>query len=389
MDYFRDLTGEEFEDEVRGESEIKQRVGLLWRELRAKEFTQAEQILFGIRRGNVGLLVAETEIGKTTISLNLCLTLAANRIYPPFINERLGGLRIMYVDGEATQAEITEDINRMTGDWSKEEKRFLDENLLILCDEEVDDELLTLTNPDHFAVVMHRAQEFKADFIIIDTMSALFSLHDENGNAEIKRVVMQPLKKLAKEVNAALLLSHHSGKSRSEDGSRNANAYSGRGGSNFGCLARSVVVLTAPYKAERERIVLSVQKAKGYRLSDVVMRLDREKRWFKVTDETPPVTDKATCFSNVVAFITERGGAETEEIIAAFEGEFGKRTVEDALTEATRREKLHRPRRGRYEPHPSALPHSPIRRNGNAETVEGDGAAYKVDDVDIQAEGTM
>jgi RecA-family ATPase len=91
MDFeFKDYSAEDFEREF-GEAETKEKaarsIGFLWSDFKSQRFPEAERIIFGLRRGNVGLLVAETEIGKTTLSLNLCLTLAANRLFPPFITE--------------------------------------------------------------------------------------------------------------------------------------------------------------------------------------------------------------------------------------------------------------------------------------------------------------
>lgn len=367
-------------------------VGVLWRELKTMKFTDTEQILFGIRRGNVGMLIAETEIGKTTLSLNLCLTLAANKTFSPFVNGQNGGRRIMYIDGEATQAELRADIERMISDWSEEEGKLIDNNLLILCDEEIDDELLTLSNSKHMAIVINKALEHKPDLIVVDTMSALFSLHDENSNAEIKRAIMQPLKMLAKEANAGLLLAHHSGKWRSEEGGMKSHAYLGRGGSNLGCLARSVITLIAPDRSNKERVILSVPKAKGYRLADVAMNYDYETRWFKVTSET--TQSDVRCMDEVIDFVAEQKGAKTADVIEAFDGKYSRRTVEDALTEAVSKKKITRARHGWYEPLQTALPHAPIVKCRTAERAEiRESAAYsvevEVDESTILANRTM
>jgi RecA-family ATPase len=366
-------------------------IGVLWGELKERAFTNTEQILFGIRRGNVGVLVAETEIGKTTLSLNLCLTLAANKTFPPFVDKQYSGRRIMYIDGEATQAELRDDISRMICEWT-EGRELLDSNLLLLCDEELDEELLTLSNPSHLAAVKRKAQEFKPDLIIVDTMSALFTLHDENSNAEVKRVVMQPLKMLAKEANAGLMLAHHSGKSRSEEGGMKSHAYLGRGGSNFGCLARSVVTLRASNKSDKERVILSIPKAKGFRLADVVMQYDPETRWFKVTDERPVV--RATCFEEVMAFVSQEQGASKAEIVEALESKYSSRAMEVALTEAIRSGRLVRPRQGFYALPGAAYPHSFIAESGIVEATENEEAVSwhsesAVDESTILADGNM
>jgi hypothetical protein len=159
------------------------------------------------------------------------------------------------------------------------------------------------------------------------------------------------------------LLAHHIGKPKGEEGGTSSHAYRGRGASNFGCLARSVVTLTAD-RSDRGRVVLSVPKAKGYRLNDVVMRLDQDARWFRVTDETPP--DSHTCLNDLMAYVTRQ--MRTGEIVKGLSPKHSKRAVEDALAEAVRRGRLKRVKHGLYaqaETTETALPYSEC---GTAET---------------------
>jgi RecA-family ATPase len=320
-------------------------VGLLWRELKSITFPEIERVLFGLGRGQVGLVVASTNIGKTTLALNLTLTLASGGTFPPIIKESSAGRRVMFIDGESTKGEFQADLKRMMRDWSPFEQLSIDDNLLVLCDEEIGDALLNLSDPNHMAAVMLKAQEFKPDLIIVDTMAALFDLENENDNAEIKSRVMSPLKRLAREANATVWLQHHVGK-QSEEARTNAHAYLGRGGSNLGALARSVVTLTVPDRRDPQRVILSVPKSKGYHLPDVVMHLDLASRWFTVKDEAAPKV--ASSLDDVVQFVTKE--MSTAEIVEAFKGKYGKRTVEDNLSLAVERELLRKARRGRYAP---------------------------------------
>jgi RecA-family ATPase len=165
-------------------------VGRLWGEFRQGKYADAERIVFGLRHGNVGMLIAETNVGKTTLALNLTLTLAAGRSFPPFLNGRSGGLRVMYIDGESTRAEIRQDISRMMEGFSIAERELVDSNLLVLCDEELEDEPLNLANTKHMDAVMRAARQFKPGLVVVDTMAALFNLNEENSNTEVKSVVM-------------------------------------------------------------------------------------------------------------------------------------------------------------------------------------------------------
>lgn len=100
--------------------------------------------------------------------------------------------------------------------------------------------------------------------------------------------LFKPEKQMAKEANAALLLPRHIGNPKAEEGHSASHAYRGRGASNFGCLSRSVVALSAPDRPDRERVVLSVPKGKGYRLPDMALRLDLDTRWFSVEGDAAP-----------------------------------------------------------------------------------------------------
>lgn len=350
---YEDVPANDFEsmlaslDNNEPESQIilTESLGLSWRELSRKEFTNTEKILFGLLRGNVGTLCAVTNLGKTTLSVNICLTLAAGGTFHPFVREHQGGRRVMIIDGESTQAELKADINRMIRDWSKEERALVEQNLFILCDEEIDDEPLNLANSDHIKAITECAIAFKPDLIVVDTLSALFNLKSENDNAEIKRVVMQPLKKLAKDANAAVLLLHHIGK-QNEDGRANVGAYAGRGGSNIGALSRTVALLKTD-TSDLERVVFSVPKAKGFRLEPLLMKLDHESRWFIPTNQ--PVPPQLTGYQIVVSTVNGfEQPVKRKEIDEALKGKMSKATITRHLDEAEQRGDIRKPKYGYY-----------------------------------------
>jgi RecA-family ATPase len=318
--------------------------------------------------------VASTNIGKTTLALNLTLMLTSGGLFPPIIETSYGERRVMFIDGESTKGEFQADVKHMMSDWTPFERSLIDDNLLVLCDEEIADVPLNLSDPEHMAAVMLKAQEFKPDLIIVDTMAALFDLENENDNAEIQKRVMRPLKKLAKDANTAVLLQHHVGK-QSEEARTNAHAYLGRGGSNFGALARSVVTLTVPNRKEPDRVILSVPKSKGYYLPDVVMRLDRDSRWFVVQDETPPNVESS--LDDTVRAITKE--MSTAEIAEALKDKYSRRTVEDNLKDATEQGLIRKVRRGFYAPVSSALSADVISDFGNCGNGEEEGGDVDTD----------
>jgi hypothetical protein len=352
-DLFTDLPAEEFMlstgnvEVITSEptAEPYAELGLSWRELSKREFTNTERILFGLMRGNVGTMFAVTNLGKTTLALNICLSLAAGRTFEPFVKGSRDGHRVMVIDGESTQPELKADLERMMRNWSSQERELVEENLYVICDQEISEEPLNLSNPAHMAAIIECAQRFQPDLIVVDTLSALFTLRSENDNAEIKNVVMQPLKKMAKDANAAVWLLHHIGK-QNEDGQASVGAYSGRGGSNIGALARTVVLLK-PDKHDPERVVFSIPKAKGFRLEPLLMRLDTDARWFITSKETP--LPQPTNYELVVSTVKSYGRPmKRKEINDALAGSMSMQTITRQLEQALTRSDLVTPKYGFY-----------------------------------------
>ena len=171
---------------------------------------------------------------------------------------------------------------------------------------------------------------------------------------------MTPLKIFGKEADAAVLLLHHIGK-QSEDSFAVNSAYSGRGGSNFGALSRTVIKLSTPDKADKSRVVFSVAKSKGFRLPDLMMKLDIESRWFNVSNEPPPKI--LSTYEEIVKFITKE--FSMKEIAEHFEGRYGKRTVEQNVKQAFERGDILKVRQGWYAPISSADSAEPNKQSGN------------------------
>lgn len=131
-DLFTDLPAEEFMRSkgdagvISSEPTVKPyaELGSSWRELSKREFANTEKILFGLLRGNVGAMFAVTNLGKTTLALNICLSLAAGRTFEPFVKGSQRGRRVMVIDGESTQPELKADLERMMRNWSSEEREY-------------------------------------------------------------------------------------------------------------------------------------------------------------------------------------------------------------------------------------------------------------------------
>lgn len=288
-------------------------LGFSWREFSAIKFPSSERVIFGLGRGSLGLMIASTNIGKTTLILNLALSVASNRDFYPLLTEHHKAKRVLYIDGEATQAELQADLITMTKVFSPQENESVKDNLHIICDAEMTDgEPLDLVISQHLEAVKSEALAFNPDLIIVDTMSALMNVEDENDNALVKKHIIQPLKQLAKQTNSAILLLHHTGKYN--EGLSPTGAYKGRGASTFGALSR-VVFNMEKGKHKENRIVLSSPKVKGEKFPDTTLDLNINSRWFQVVNNAPTQDKPISNYEQVIDFVRKAGEPVKREVI--------------------------------------------------------------------------
>jgi hypothetical protein len=315
-----------------------------WREFSKQHFKTREKILFELEAGELGTLLASTDVGKTTLSLNLSLTLAAGGTFPPLANEHDGGRSVLYVDGESRKARLQGDIERMLEDFAPEKQELVKRNFHLTCDQEWNGEPLDLVKPLHREAITKAAREAKAQLIVIDTMSALFSIVNENDNAEVSQKVMRPLMKLAMDTEAAILLVHHIGK-QSEDSQSGTKAYRGRGASVTGTFPRLVLMMKQDTN-DRSLVSLTCAKVKGKPFSDTLLRLT-DSRWFKNTGK-PPVREPSS-YERVVKYVKEFGRAvKRSEIDEALKDLISDSTIGKHLKAAVERGDLIPTRYGHY-----------------------------------------
>lgn len=328
-------------DEVDAES-----LGMSWDQLSTRIFTEAEKILFELERGEVGLLVAATNVGKTTFALNLALSLCIGRAFASVITSVRAPRRVLIIDGETRLPRFQRDVIRMTSSFTEDERMMVGRNLFVCCDVVIGEQSLTLSNEVHMAVLKNYVKSFSLplDLIIVDTQSALFHLANENDNAEVSRKVMLPLASLAAMSGAGVLLLHHSGK-YNEDSQSGIRAYRGRGASAGGAAARLVLLIT-PEPGASDRVILSCAKSKGARFDDAILELDRHTRWFSVTREASVTSNN---YDTVIGIVrSEDKPMRRAVIVERLEGKLNSRSVERLLADAVTAGDLYRPSRGTY-----------------------------------------
>ena len=328
---------------IAASSSPRRRLALSWGEVKRKDFGEGQIVAFGTGRGELVQVVAMPDAGKTTISLNAAINRCLGKEFEP-LTSRGDPMRVLYVDGENSWSRLQADLLTMTQGFGNEEQEMLDGNLALICSAEILGQPLTLTDPVHLAQVRADAQDFRADVVIIDTMSALCPLNSENDNAEQLRRVWRPLKSFAEALNAVVVLLHHPGK-RGEDWGAMTGAYIGRGGSAAGGFARTIWKLM-PDEGTPGWIVLSCEKKKGKKPPKQAFALRPESRWYE------PIVNPAPALSpmeEVVSAVTKE--MRTEEVVEALNGlSYGKRSIERYLKEAVAKGLLERVKQGFYAP---------------------------------------
>jgi hypothetical protein len=336
-----------------------------WADFDLEEFKQGEHIAFAVERGELALLNALPNIGKTTLALNVALCLAAGREFLPLVTGRTPR-RVLYIDGETTRRRLQRDLRVMTRDFSREEAMAVGQNLHIICEAEIKGEPLALTNAAHLLALSAGAIDIKPDFIVVDTLAALCPLYSENDNGEQGRKIWRPLQKLARDCDAAMLINHHVGK-RSEDSQTPERVYRGRGASASGGAARAVWLLI-PEASTPGAVKLVCAKSKCEPPADVVLTHNRETRWMDVGQAAPPLP---TTQQRVVGVFNGHALGVTD--VMALLPDLSKPTIERALKSAVERGDLENPKRGKYQKPVSITSITPYRdegNDGNSEPVE-------------------
>lgn len=305
------------------------------------DFQEREEIICAVHRGDVVGLLAVTNRGKSTLMLNVSLALAAGETCLPLVPVASEPGRVLYLDCESPPASLRADIQKML--HSIDHTALARENLKIAVDAMIEGQPLCLSKSSHFKRVMALAKAYRADLLIVDTAASAFELQDENSNAEVTRRVMNPLKRLARECDCAVVFTHHIGKSN-ETQSGEA-AYKGRGASAFGALSRTILNLETDATKGPGYVVLSCPKAKGPSIEPTLLRLNSDTRWFETCAEKPkpqlaPVTAK-----EIAEYVAEQGEAHTEAIKSYYAKRVGGRTVADRIADAERLGLIMKPNR--------------------------------------------
>ncbi len=323
--------GEETDAEDFEETETANavKVGCTFGELQRIELPERVEIVRGLGRGENGQLNAVSHTGKSTLIRNLALNLILGKPFEPLT---VGGerYRVAIIDSEDTLTFLRSDLNKMQADLSNAEKKLIEEDLFLICEQSFGNEDLKLNKPEHFERVIGAINDFGADFVFIDTVTSAFDIRNENDNSEIIKYVMNPLKRFARLTNAGVLTAHHIGKAKLENGETKEGVHRGRGASAFADKSRTIFNLD---KDGDDRIILSCPKLKGEKFPDTIFKYDKDRRLFERQGETRIVSN----YEILLDAFDEAKGYKRKDIDEILEGEMSKATITRSLKTAIER----------------------------------------------------
>lgn len=311
------------------------KIGYTFGELQKLNLPKREEIIRGLAKRENGLLNAVTNVGKTTLIRNVALSLVCGRLFLPLsVSDKK--YRVMIIDSEDSLSYLRSDINKMIVDFPETERELIRQNLYFVCEFSFQSEDLKLNKKEHFDLIASTILEFKADIVFIDTISKSFSIRNENDNSEIKEYVMKPLHQLAKLTDTAVLVSHHIGKAKLEEGQSRENAHKGRGASSIADLSRTVFNLEKD--SVNDSVILSCPKTKGEKFQDTILKYEKESRWFIRQRENRIQTN----YEILMEIFTDEKSYKRKEIDEMLDGEMSTATITRNLKDAVGRSDLTR-----------------------------------------------
>jgi len=314
-------------------------------EFMGADFGDGETIAFDVRRGELALIASVTNVGKSTLIRNVVIALATGSEFAPVVPQGIPR-RVLLVDFETSASRLREDLANMTRDLPEEMVGLLNANLHVICEGMIREDPLALSQSSHMNELENLGIEKEVDLIVVDTACAAFDLHDENNNAEVANDLIKPLLRLARRLKCSVVLLHHIGKAKSEEG-RTKAVHKARGASAFMGYAASVFNLEADTNNPNS-VTLTCAKRKSGENYHCTLTLNRESRWF----DTPVMANRVPTFYETVVDVVKKtgpAGMSRKAINSALEKKgLSERTVTRLLNEAVSRGELSRPKKGWY-----------------------------------------
>jgi archaellum biogenesis ATPase FlaH len=318
-----------------------------WDVMSRTAYAPPEYVIYGLCRGDVGMVQSVTNYGKSTLLRNLAGSLASGNEFMT-LAENGPPRRVMLLDYETALARYIEDLKKMNASLSDASQTLIKENLWSYVAKKRGAPYLNLSEAGAMERLAAEAIEFEPDVIIVDTITAGFAIKSENDNSEVTNSVMKPLVQLAVEANTVVLFAHHIGKVGSEEGGQSNGSYRARGASAFeGMAAASIQLDSKKTTAGKRVLVLDYKKLKDEPKPELVLELNRESRWFEVVSGEEAIDSKDEDYHRMLSLITKPMGAtQVKKAVGSVSDATRKRYLRRALMEG----RLEQTKRGWYQP---------------------------------------
>ncbi len=170
----------------------------------AADFDEADELLAGLHRGEVALLVSDEAQGKTHLLLQLALALAGGQSVLPVSSKDKTPRRLLYVNGgDAAALRLQSELQEMLPDMV--DTNTAQDNFQILVDTHLHRQPLNLYRHSHWQWFAARVKKQPADLIIIDGMREPLTLTGRSS-AAARLDLLRNARQLAADADCAVLV---------------------------------------------------------------------------------------------------------------------------------------------------------------------------------------
>ena len=182
-----------------------------------------EFLIFGLKRGTVGLLAGVSGAGKSFLILSWAVALVCrglNNVGLDFKNE----CGVLYVSLEDDEESVWDRLYSILSGAAQEQINQVSRGLRIMCLYGKSFDMNTHTTD----IAAFLAENKDIGLVIFDTFSRSHSMN-ENSSGEMSTLLRTTFEKLAHEANVGVLILHHLSKSGSQSGDKSIDSIRGSG----------------------------------------------------------------------------------------------------------------------------------------------------------------
>ena len=311
-------------------------------------YAPQEPVLRSLYPGQWGIVAAVSNLGKTTMLFNLCLSLACGRPFLPITPDVSKPRRILYLDYEQRREDLQWNFLRMIQVLTPAEQVLAEENLQFVCPPEMNGQPFIVSEPPAQKYLAELLKRERYDLCVIDTLGQATYLNDENSNSEIQKKVVTPFRRIANFSGCAILAIHHEGKGDNKSEGEHSAQFRTRGASALVSGARWQLSMIPTKPEVKGRIKAKLTKEKDDTAKDwVEYEIDKQTRWFMPMAR--PIVVVKSLHDLVVEVLQDGDGAMTPTEVSAMIPNYTPRSIRGALKDLVAQGRALKGRYGQYQ----------------------------------------